>query len=683
MKFLCLLYFAIASSSALVLVDSTLASACVYYEKGFDWGCGTHSNGMKAYTCRCGNVNWLGTITNCINSNSKSRHVVDHAFKHIAGRCLSRGNFHYSLDDMWKFYENGTRYLRNPTKNDEESEVFTTLLVNQTDFDWYYSKFKGFTFEVERSQWFGWGLVFYWASIIAIASLFNISNRYIGFKLFSKSFRKHLAIPPLVRIGNTTSRYADLLLPDAFRTRLEVLIVGVFVCLSIISVGVGYELQTPHPYLTNRWFMNLVLVSYRVDLMSMSLFPVIYFFGIRNNPFIKISGLSYSTFNYFHKWCAYVCAILAFIHSIIWTTYSIKEGGYKMWWNDAYWKWGIAAMTLLGLLVFHAAKLIRDIAYEVFLFLHRFMNIFFIICMYYHCISLGWLGWIWSMAGILGFEYMMRIIRIMLSGGFQKAELTYCGDSVLKMTIRKPKFFKYGCGSFSFIYFVDFHDPWYYPWQSHPFTLLSTPESVDEKLIVYFRAKKGMTNHLLKKIFSSGECTISHRIIIEGPYGNNVSVAHPNNKVVGIAAGLGVTAVYAYFSKIAKNKQSTIVNKFIWIIRNRDHISWFRKELEWLKSKDCEIAIVTTSQISIEDSFITFNDKESTEEFCFRDLGKRPDLVQIISNEITAACEERNDLTFVACGPSSFNRELRAAISQKTCNSLSIAVDYKEESFTW
>ena len=302
-------------------------------------------------------------------------------------------------------------------------------------------------------------------------TLYNINQKFIGWKLNDNWLTRKLAIPTI--FGSTLQKFSKARVGSSgpYPTRIQALVVAVFVVQAIITTGVGYEMKLPHPYLTTRWFMNLVLVSYRTDLMSMSLFPVVYFFGIRNNPFIPLTGMSYTTFSYFHKWCAYVCVIFAFIHSIIWTVYAKHDGGYKMWAMDAYWQYGVAAMTLLALLAFHSFKLLRDKMYEVFLFFHQMMNIFFIICMYFHCKNLGWLGWIWSMAGILCFDRAARIVRIVLSGGLQKSTLTDCGNGVIKITLKTPKWITYRPGSFAFIYFISAEDPWYYPWQSHPFTL--------------------------------------------------------------------------------------------------------------------------------------------------------------------------------------------------------------------
>ncbi|CAR30101.1 ferric/cupric-chelate reductase [Lachancea thermotolerans CBS 6340] len=680
--------FAVTCVRGLELIDSSLASACIYYEKTFDWGCHSHGNGAAAYRCRCGNVNWLGTITNCIANNTKSLRLRNHGFRHVARRCYEKGDFNYTLADMQRFYANGTGYLRDPTTADLSSPVFTTLRVNQTEFDWYYKKMKDLTFSVQRSQWFGWGLVFFWATIIAVTTLFNFNEKFVGLKLTDNWLARSLMIPSLFE--NMTQRYPRLraISPGPHPNRLQALVVTAFVIQTIITVGVGYEMKLPHPYLTTRWFMNLDLVSYRVDLMALSLFPVIYFFGIRNNPFIPLTGMSYTTFSYFHKWCAYVCVVLAFIHSIIWTVYARHDGGYKMWAMDSYWQYGIAAMTLMALLVFHSFKLLRDKIYEVFLFFHQMMNIFFIVCMYYHLNKLGWLGWVWSMAGILCFDRAARIVRIILSGGLQKSTLTDCGSGVIKLTVMNPRFLTYRPGSYAFIYFMSPQDPWYYPWQSHPFTVLSTAKGKGihgNEMAVYFKAQKGVTGHMLYKLLRSGEESINIRVMVEGPYGDTLpQIAKVNRRIVGVAAGLGVTAVYAQILHLLEAQVPEMGCKLYWAVNDLSHVSWFEEELKWLLSQKCQITILCTSPKELEETGSSFNtDNKLLEILDVRSLFARPDLRALVSEEVKEASDQSKDLTFISCGPSTFNIDFRASVSNTLRQKQSIDVALKEESFVW
>ncbi|SCU81303.1 LAME_0B06436g1_1 [Lachancea meyersii CBS 8951] len=673
-------------SSGLILVDSSLASACIYYERMFDWGCDSHGMGLKAYKCRCADVNWLGTMANCIGNNTQSKRVRDHAFKHVVVKCQSKYKFDYTVDDMYQYWKNGTQYLRDPTPADLTNPVNTTLRVDQPEFDWYYKKFSEYTAYAEKCQWFGWGLVFYWVTIIVVTTIYNFNNKFIGINLTNKWITRTLVIPSIFK--NTFQRFPVLhtIFPGPYASRLQGLVVTVFIVQVIITTGVGYDMQLPHPYLTTRWFMNLTLLSYRTDLMCMSLFPVIFLFGIRNNPFIPLTGMSYAAFSYFHKWVAYVATVLAFIHSIIWTAYNVKTHEYASSVRDLYWQYGIAAMILMALLVSHSTKLLRDMAYEVFLFVHQFMSIFFIVCMYYHCNTLGWLGWIWAMAGILCFDRFLRIGRIVLSGGLQKSVLTDCGNGIIKMTLKKPKYLTYTPGTFAFVYFLNWKASWYYQCQSHPFTLLSTSTHGDQ-LVVIFKAHKGVTKQLLHRLLKSGTDSIEIKIMIEGPYGDVLpQKVKVERKLVGVAAGLGVTAVYAQLAHLLDVQVPIMGSKMYWVVNDLAHVSWFNDEINWLISKNCDVTILCTTRRDE-------NDSKSPSLYCSVDdfsanvtvesLHGRPDLTTLVEEEVREASEHSRDLTFINCGPATFNVDFRASVATSLNQPKSIDIALCEETFTW
>ncbi|SCU92039.1 LADA_0F13850g1_1 [Lachancea dasiensis] len=674
---------------SLVLVDSSLASACLYYDKMFEWGCGSHGMGMKAYKCRCGNINWLGTVTNCIASNTESKRLREHAFRHVAKRCYQKGDFHYSLQDMYGFWENGTQYLRDPTEADLTSPVNTAIGFDQEEFDWYYRKFKDFTFQAQRSQWFGWGVVFYWAAVMVVFTAYNVNCKYFGFRVPGKPwFTRTLVIPSVFQAFWQRSPGMRALMPGPHPNRLQGFIVTIFVIQVMISTGVGYQMELPNPYLTTRWFMNLDLVSYRTDLMSMSLFPLIYFFGIRNNPFIALTGMSYTAFSFFHKWCAYVATALAFIHSIIWTVYAIQTDGYQVWAMDAYWQYGVAAMVLMALLVIHSAKVLRDLMYELFLFAHQLLNVFFIVGMYYHCKDLGWLGWIWSMAGILVFDRVLRLGRIAMSGGPQTSTLTDCGGGIIKLTLHKPKYLAYRPGSFAYIYFFGWNDPWYYQWQSHPFTLLSLANEVGshgENLVVYFKAHKGVTGQMLQRLLKSGKDSIQVTVMIEGPYGDVLpQTAKVEQNLVAVGAGLGITAIYAQLDHLMRAQPSEFSRKLFWVINDVNRIAWFSDHLKFLLSKGCEVTILCTNPKELECGNLSpcFDDKV-LEKIEVKNLFSRPDLNSLITLEIQESSYQSRNVKFITCGPSTFNVDFRATLAAALDNQLTIDVALQEESFVW
>ncbi|AMD20496.1 HDL248Wp [Eremothecium sinecaudum] len=681
--FTCLAVYA----NALVLVDSTLASACIYYDKGFDWGCNSTGNGHKAYRCRCKNVNWLGTVTNCIYTTSNSTKAIDRALKHVARRCKEKGVGDYTLNDMKRIYENGTAYLRDPVPADRTDVVNTTLRVNATEFEWYYRQFQAFTSSVEKTEWLGRGLVFYWCAVVGIATLVNVLDKLFGLRLLNNNWiRKNILIPSIYKEYHERTYFFAKIIPLNFPTRLEWLVAATFVTLTVVFCVFGYEMELPHPYFTSRWFKDLSLVSYRTDILAISLFPIIFFFGIRNNPFLVLTGIPYRTFNFYHKCCSYVCCVLAIIHSVIWTVYSKSKegGGYNAWWKDAYFQWGVFATVLISLLIAHSDKIIRSYSYEFFLVIHNLFAIFFIICMYFHLQSLGWLGWVWSMIGIFCFDRIARVCRIILCGGLQTATLTDVGN-VVKVTFKKPRLFNYSPGTFVYMYFISAKDPWFYLFQSHPFTVLNTPFVEDGNVTVYFKPQKGITRHIMNRLLTSSKGSVQCNILVEGPYGTSLPQRYvPNDRFVGVAAGLGVTAVYTHFVNILeKNPEGNHV--FYWLINDLAHLDWFSQELRFLCSKNCPVNILyTRGKVEDNESLSTELDlKKVANELSITNLPQRVDLRLLVSEETAISQKVLQDVTFIGCGSATFNDQLRYAIQNSISKNMNINVSLQEESFTW
>lgn len=674
---------------ALVVVDSTVAEACIYYDKTFDWGCGSHGNSKKVYKCRCGNVNWLGTVTNCVYETSNDTALIEHALKHISQRCRDKGGFDYSLDDMVEFYENGTNYLRNPTEADYTEIVNTTLKVDFTEWEFFHKGFKDFTFSVQRSQWFGWGLVFFWTAIIGMATFMNMSKRLFGIEWENNLIRRKFTLPSIWSHYHNQELTLFKFFKFQIPTTLQFWIVVVFLIQVILSCSVGYNMiDMPHPFLTSRYFANMDLISYRTDMMAISLFPIVYLFGIRNNPFIPLTGMSFATFNYYHRWTAYVMVVLAFIHSIIWTVWvrTPSQGPYSAWWVDPYWRYGVFATVFSVLLIFQSEKWIRNVAYEGFLIFHKVFNIAFIICMFGHMNILGWLGWLWAMVAIVVYERVCRIVRIILCGGLQSTTLVDCGNGVIKMTIQRPKYLKISPGSFVYVYFFSFKDSWIYSLQSHPFTVLAIPESDDSNLTIIFKVQKGITKNFLQRMIKTGADSLEYKILVEGPYGDSYTYHKAESrKFVGIAAGLGVTAVFPHFAMILAEKNLVRDTQLDWVINDLNCLSWFRRELEWLKTKNCKIRIFYTGSLTedLESSEISVVKEKSEDNlksnFEIISSNGRPDVKELVQNIVQTA---ENDLTFITCGPDSFIDSVRYNLKEEMKHA-NVSVALHEESFTW
>lgn len=683
-------------------VDSTVATTCLYYYMDYNWGCNKSEGEFK---CLCSSNNFLQTITDCIYNVSSVKHLRDHAFQHIMKRCYGYAHIKLTMEELHHYQEIASEYYVPFVPTTNTYPINGTMRANETQLAFYHVKFKELTNSILRSQWFSWGLVFYWVFIISMATLFNMNKRLFGFKILTRYnnwLNRTILIPSMFSDYQERTFFLWRFIPFNFPTRANALVMTIFVIITMIFCGIAYNITLPHPYMPSRWYANLYVVSYRTDLMAMALFPLIYFFGIRNNPFMYLTGLSFTTFTYYHRWCAYICTVLAFIHSIIWTSYATNGHFYTEMTEDNYWRWGIVATTLLFLLIFQAEKTIRNLMYEVFLIIHQLFSIIFIVAMYHHVARFGWIGWVWSMAGIYGFDHLIRIIRIVLHGGIIKARIEDSGNGVMKIIIDRPKILQYQTGNYAFIYFLNSGKDIFYCYQSHPFTVLNNPEEDPDDpktLVFHIKAHKGVTRVMLRKLLASCQGSIDVRVMLEGPYGSQVpQLVKPESNIVGIAGGLGITAVYSHLYEILKrddNDTSPFKHKLIWVVRDMTYLKWFTKELEWLSARKCIVQIVVTrfdADLGIFD--VESSDKSEIEnkekdtkldrdEIHVHKLGSKPNLPEIVSTEIKKCKSVNQNITFVGCGPELFNDHLRAAVARNIPRSSNINVEFQSESFVW
>lgn len=120
----------------------------------------------------------------------------------------------------------------------------------ETDFNWYHKKFKEYTLFVERSEWFGWSLIFYWVFIMSAVYIFNIIKGFLGLKFlirYNNLINKTLLIPSEFKNYHDKTFILWKVIPFNFPTRANAIFVTLFFIITVISVCVEYNVTLPHP----------------------------------------------------------------------------------------------------------------------------------------------------------------------------------------------------------------------------------------------------------------------------------------------------------------------------------------------------------------------------------------------------------------------------------------------------
>ncbi|KAG0688806.1 hypothetical protein C6P40_000510 [Pichia californica] len=568
-------------ASTLVIYDSHVASSCIYFLRKRSWNCSSMGGHMSSSTweCQCHNIEWLGSITNCIHDFANSTAEMNHGYLHIVKRCNGKVGTDFTVDDMISYQENATNYLKDSELFPMGTDVTYPLSISNGVFTWWYKTFRDYNYFISMCQRLGWGAVGYWIGIIGFYGVYN----YIGFKYVPYQFKQ------------TVNKYLTYRYDFIFfgLNRLEALICFFFFVLNILLCSIGYNLEL-NSYLSSSWFLTLDCLSFRTDIIAFSLMPVLYLMGIRNNPFQWLGLMSHNTMIKYHKFIAIIFFILALIHSIIWTAYarSSDGGGFSVWAADAYFYWGIVGTITVGLMFGFSIEIVRNIYYEIFLFFHLSFSVLFIAAMWKHCETLGWMSWVYSMVAILVFDRVCRIFRIFQNGLVNKVKIDIYNEEMIKLEFTQPTGLIFYPGSYVYLHFLE---PFYSSWQSHPFSLIRSTK-FSNKLIIYLKCKKGITRKLKKNTLSKEYI----KVLIDGPYGNfPVSTKNDNkfDEIIGIGGGLGISSILSIFNYRVEYCEKNIMMKnykLNWLINDLKQLDMIKENLEWLVNKGIKVVIYFT-----------------------------------------------------------------------------------------
>ncbi|KAI5286203.1 hypothetical protein KEM55_000379, partial [Ascosphaera atra] len=123
------------------------------------------------------------------------------------------------------------------------------------------------------------------------------------------------------------------------------------------------------------------------SLSLINMVPLIIFAG-RNNPLIHLLGVSFDTYNLFHRWLGRISAVEAIVHTLAWAAAAVHAGGWhNMLWrcfNEGFFLYG--AIGTIGMLVLlcHSPSPIRHAFYETFLGIHQCCAIVTVVVVYIH-----------------------------------------------------------------------------------------------------------------------------------------------------------------------------------------------------------------------------------------------------------------------------------------------------------
>ncbi|KAH9229315.1 hypothetical protein K456DRAFT_1844884 [Colletotrichum gloeosporioides 23] len=527
----------------------------------------------------------------------------------------------------------------------------------------------------------------------------------------------------------TSSAVNRYLLPDCVRpifgrtTRLQVLILTVLAGYLLVFSFVGMIYTTwvtpvkkmPGVYNTRT---SLGPWSDRLGILAYALTPLTVLFATRESILSLLTGVPYQNFNFLHRWLGYIIVIQSSLHTITWLVvevrlYQPQPSVANEWISQLYMIWGcIALFFLMALYVLSLPPVIRLTGYEFFRKSH------YVLAMLYIGACIGhWKNLECFMIPSLVLWFLDRAARgirtALLHHNFIEGKGMGFSAAQAALTI----FPDAEDGDVVRLDFAHPHDAWHIGqhfylcfsessiWQSHPFTPLNAPLTVDGKTkhSYIFRAKGGETRKVAeiaarKLAALSGDkehAAPTTPVILTGPYGDPIirNITSDVN-ILCVAGGTGVTYVLPALISLKRHSGNSRKLELVWVVRHMSDVAWINPELDALETSDGPKVVIrifatrdarsqppsrSSKAIEASESGSTSEDAAGSDEKQAQVLSRvvtemtsgeasgHPQLDTIVRNFVDNTASGRTAV--FASGPGGLMSDMRVAVSK--CNSVS------------
>jgi predicted ferric reductase len=335
-------------------------------------------------------------------------------------------------------------------------------------------------------------------------------------------------------------------------------------------------------------------------LAIMNMLPLFLLAG-RNNPLIRLTGITFDTYNLIHRWLGRIVVVEAIIHGVAWMVNKVAKGGWKAVAMSEKKSMFILSGTIgacaFTAILFQSPSVFRHAFYETFLHTHQALAALALGAVWVHLeefpkqhqIIKGVLA-IWVL------DRSFRLLRILyrnVGNGNTRADVEVLPGDAVRVTMKMARPWRFEPGQHAYIYM-----PTIGLWMSHPFSVAWSDEEdtnhlIPEKLPMdsqdvltvrkttisfIIRRRTGFTEKLFKKADQSPSGRFSTIAFAEGPYGSQT--LHSFGTVLLFAAGVGITHQVPHVRDLVTGYgNGTVAARkvvLIWIIQSPEHLEWIR-----------------------------------------------------------------------------------------------------------
>lgn len=667
-----------------------IATGCsTYMAQGFKWPFCQKVKAKKNAPCVCVEEDWMVSNLACIKSLDSNPDNMKAHFKAVKTYC-KKGNV--TMDDIETAYAkvDDLKPLGKPLNSYKLRSVKSAFSLPREEYELGYAAYMTNTYKNRKADRYGVGMLCFWFGVIVFRSIFHwLRNVFpaIPHKVDSKPIRwlrKNFLVAPLLRFNHSTpatlgkssfGRFFTFNLP----TRQSATIVLCFFAVNLALIFASLDL-VDYNYKFDNWSEQYSkLLAVRSGWLAVYTLPVMFLFAGRNNFMITMTGWPMDEFNVFHKWLGRICFADMLIHVSSYTHYRLATGAYDQMWSTPYWQWGMAAMVMMGVMVFFATHWFRKISYEIFLIIHILCAVGFIVGAYWHVKIIEDESRIfYAVWAVWAFDRAARLGRVLVASPFSRATVTYHAGHTVELTINYSKLWKVPPGSYIFVHIVQ---PSFF-WESHPFTMMQGVKDDHQGCIkLYCRGMTGMTNKMVQKC-QRNNGSFETYVWLDGPYHQYINTT-AFKEALFIAGGIGITAPFSYVQgHIAKGFSDITVH---WGIRDTAPLEWFASEIEYMIRHGVKLFIHVGDDSPVSSSnasFLSDNEKEKSTVAVSNHADIKQGRMNIHKIISEAADSASGPLAILTCGPGPVNDLSRQAVVANLMTSPHY-IEYFEESFSW
>lgn len=431
----------------------------------------------------------------------------------------------------------------------------------------------------------------------------------------------------------------------------------------------------------------------------MNMIPLFLLAG-RNNPIIKLTGISFDTMNLIHRWFGRIVVLEALAHTICWIANKVHTKGWSAVQasitGSQFIMTGFIGTVAFTFLLLQSPSPIRHSFYEVFLHGHIAGAALALGAVWVHLKDRPQQLMLYAVVSLWAVERFMRLARLIINNvgsGGSSADVEVLPGDALRITVKMARPWSFRPGQHAYLYM-----PSIGLWTNHPFSIAwseeeEDPHHIDEKSLpttnndlalqksktsmsFIVRRRTGFTDKLFRKADLSASGRFSTTCYAEGPYGGEDLSSY--GTVMLWAAGIGITHQVPHVRDIvAGYANGTVATRrltLVWIIQSPEHLEWIRSWMTQILSMPrrreiLKILLFVTRPRSTKE---IHSPSSSVQMF-----PGRPNVQSLVDQEmqegIGAAC-------VTTCGTGGLADELRRAVRNRELN---WNVDFREESFSW